>query len=107
MAVGGYDGMHLIYEGLKKTNGAGGEALVNAMKGLSWTSPRGPVSIDPQTRDIVQNIYVRKVERVNGRLQNTVIHTFPNVSQFWTYKPEEFLRQPVYDRNNPPCRHCP
>ena len=48
MAVGGYDGMHLIYEGLKKTNGAGGEALVNAMKGMSWTSPRGPVTIDPQ-----------------------------------------------------------
>ncbi|HST95623.1 MAG TPA: ABC transporter substrate-binding protein, partial [Microvirga sp.] len=66
MAVGGYDGMHLIYEGLKKSNGAGGQALLEAMKGQSWTSPRGPVSIDPQTRDIVQNIYVRKVERVNG-----------------------------------------
>src|SRR5215217_239716 len=70
MAVGGYDGMHLIYEALKKTNGQGGEALVNAMKGMSWTSPRGPVSIDPQTRDIVQNIYVRKVERVGGELYN-------------------------------------
>jgi branched-chain amino acid transport system substrate-binding protein len=79
MAVGGYDGMHLIYEGLKKTNGAGGEALVNAMKGLSWTSPRGPVSIDPQTRDIVQNIYVRKVERVNGELYNVEFATVPNV----------------------------
>jgi branched-chain amino acid transport system substrate-binding protein len=79
MAVGGYDGMHLIYEGLKKTNGAGGEALVNAMKGLSWTSPRGPVSIDPQTRDIVQNIYVRKVERVNGELYNVEFATIPNV----------------------------
>jgi branched-chain amino acid transport system substrate-binding protein len=79
MAVGGYDGMHLIYEGLKKTNGAGGEALVNAMKGMSWTSPRGPVSIDPQTRDIVQNIYVRKVERVNGELYNVEFATIPNV----------------------------
>ncbi|WP_262273269.1 ABC transporter substrate-binding protein, partial [Microvirga yunnanensis] len=47
MAVGGYDGMHLIYEGLKKTNGQGGQALIDAMKGMSWTSPRGPVSIDP------------------------------------------------------------
>jgi branched-chain amino acid transport system substrate-binding protein len=79
MAVGGYDGMHLIYEGLKKTNGAGGEALVSAMKGLSWTSPRGPVSIDPQTRDIVQNIYVRKVERVNGELYNVEFATIPDV----------------------------
>ena len=79
MAVGGYDGMHLIYEGLKKSNGAGGEALVNAMKGLSWTSPRGPVTIYPQTRDIVQNIYVRKVERVNGELYNVEFATIPNV----------------------------
>jgi branched-chain amino acid transport system substrate-binding protein len=79
MAVGGYDGMHVIYEGLKKTNGAGGEALVTAMKGLSWTSPRGPVSIDPQTRDIVQNIYVRKVERANGELYNVEFATIPNV----------------------------
>jgi branched-chain amino acid transport system substrate-binding protein len=79
MAVGGYDGMHVIYEGLKKTNGAGGEALVSAMKGLSWTSPRGPVSIDPQTRDIVQNIYVRKVERANGELYNVEFATIPNV----------------------------
>jgi branched-chain amino acid transport system substrate-binding protein len=79
MAVGGYDGMHLIYEGLKKSNGAGGEALLNAMKGMSWTSPRGPVAIDPQTRDIVQNIYVRKVERVNGELYNMEFATIPNV----------------------------
>ena len=79
MAVGGYDGMHLIYEGLKKTNGAGGEALVNAMKGMSWTSPRGPISIDPQTRDIVQNIYMRKVERVGGELYNVEFATIPNV----------------------------
>jgi branched-chain amino acid transport system substrate-binding protein len=79
MAVGGYDGMHLIYEGLKKTNGAGGQALIDAMKGMSWTSPRGPVSIDPQTRDIVQNIYVRKVERVNGELYNVEFATIANV----------------------------
>ena len=68
MAVGGYDGMHLIYEALKKTNGAtDGEALVEAMKGMSWESPRGPISIDPETRDIIQNIYVRKVEKVGRR----------------------------------------
>ena len=79
MAVGGYDGMHLIYEALKKTNGAGGEALIDAMKGMSWTSPRGPVSIDPQTRDIIKNIYVRKVERKDGELYNVEFATIPNV----------------------------
>ena len=68
-------------------------------------APRGPVRFDEYGNPI-QNIYVRKVEKVEGRLQNTVIHTFPNVSQFWTYKPEDFLKQPVYDRNYPPCKHC-
>jgi len=79
MAVGGYDGMHVIYEGLKKTEGKGGQALVDAMKGMSWTSPRGPVSIDPQTRDIVQNVYVRKIERKDGELYNVEFATIPNV----------------------------
>jgi len=79
MAVGGYDGMHLIYEGLKKTNGEGGHALLDAMKGMSWTSPRGPVSIDPQTRDIIQNVYVRKVERKDGELYNVEFATTQNV----------------------------
>ncbi len=68
-------------------------------------TPRGPIRFDDYGNPI-QNIYVRKVERVGGRLQNTVIHTFPNVSQFWTYKPDEFLKNPVYDRNFPPCKHC-
>lgn len=79
MAVGGYDGMHVLYEGLKKTGGQGGEALVSAMKGMSWTSPRGPISIDPETRDIVQNVYIRKVERVGGELWNQEFETIPNV----------------------------
>ena len=80
MAIGGYDGMHALYEGLKKTNGAGGEALVAAMKGLSWTSPRGPISIDPETRDIIQNVYIRKVERAaDGELYNVEFDTIPNV----------------------------
>ena len=68
-------------------------------------APRGPLKLDAWGNPI-QNIYVRKVERKNGELQNTVIHTFPAVSQFWTYKPEEFLKQPVYSRDYPPCRHC-
>jgi branched-chain amino acid transport system substrate-binding protein len=79
MAVGGYDGMHALYEGLKKTNGQGGEALVTAIKGMSWVSPRGPISIDPETRDIIQNVYIRKVERVNGELYNQEFETIPNV----------------------------
>lgn len=79
MAVGGYDGMHALYEGLKKTNGAGGEALVEAMKGLSWTSPRGPISIDKDTRDIIQNVYIRKVEKRDGELYNIEFATIPNV----------------------------
>jgi branched-chain amino acid transport system substrate-binding protein len=79
MAIGGYDGMHLIYEAFKKTNGAGGAALIEAMKGMSWTSPRGPVTIDPQTREIVQNVYIRKVERVGNELYNVEFATIPNV----------------------------
>jgi branched-chain amino acid transport system substrate-binding protein len=75
MAVGGYDGMRIIMEGLKATKGEGGEALVNAMKGLQFESPRGPVMIDPQTRDIVQNVYIRKVERVGGKLYNVEFET--------------------------------
>jgi branched-chain amino acid transport system substrate-binding protein len=67
ISVGGYDGMHLIYEALKKTNGnTDADTLVAAMKGMKWESPRGPISMDPRTRDIVQNIYIRKIEKVNG-----------------------------------------
>ena len=80
MAVGGYDGIHLIYEALKKTNGStDGDALIGAMKGMKWESPRGPISIDPETRDIVQNIYIRRVERVGGELYNTEFATFEAV----------------------------
>ena len=71
MAVGGYDGMRVIYEALRATKGqGGGDALLAAMKGQIFESPRGPVFIDAQTRDIVQNIYLRKVERKDGQLYN-------------------------------------
>ena len=71
MAVGGYDGMALIYEVLKKTGGStDGDKFVSAAKGLSWTSPRGTMTIDPATRDVIQDVYLRKVERVNGHLYN-------------------------------------
>jgi branched-chain amino acid transport system substrate-binding protein len=79
-SIGGYDGMHLIYEALKKTNGdTSGDALVEAAKGMSWDSPRGPMSIDPETRDVVQTVYIREVKEVDGELQNVIIHEIPNV----------------------------
>ena len=70
-SVGGYDGMHLIYQALEKTGGkADGDALVQAAKGMQWMSPRGPVQIDPKTGDIIQNVYIRRVEKVDGVLKN-------------------------------------
>ena len=76
ISLGGYDGMHAIYEALKKTGGkTDGEAVIAAMKGLAWESPRGKISIDPETRDIVQNIYLRKVEKVGAELYNTEFAT--------------------------------
>ena len=80
MSVFGYDGMHAVYAALEKTKGSpDGTALVEAMKGLSWESPRGPMMIDPETRDVVHNIYISKVERVNGELYNVEFATFPMV----------------------------
>src|SRR5271166_978619 len=80
MAVSAYDGMHLMYETLKKTGGkTDGDSLIAAAKGMAWESPRGPVSIDPDTRDIVQNVYIRKVEKKNGELYNVEFATFANV----------------------------
>ena len=70
MAVGAYDGMRVIYKGLEASKGAGGEALLAALKGQIFESPRGPVLIDGQTRDIVQDIYIRKVEKKDGQLWN-------------------------------------
>jgi branched-chain amino acid transport system substrate-binding protein len=80
MSVGGYDGMHLIYAALKKAGpNATGDQLLAAMKGMSWVSPRGPVSIDPETRDIVQNIYIRKAEKIGNQIYNVEFQTIPNV----------------------------
>ena len=66
-------------------------------------TPRGPIKMDAYGNAVL-NIYVRKVERVGGELQNTVIYTYPEVSQFWKYKPEEFLKQPTYSRDYPPMK---
>ena len=80
LAVAAYDGMHLIYEALKKTGGnTDGGSIIAAMKGMAWESPRGPIAIDPETRDIVQDIYVRRLERVRGELQNTEFDKFDAV----------------------------
>ena len=80
VSLGAYDGLHLVYEALKKTGGnSDGDALIAAMKGMAWESPRGPISIDPDTRDIVSNIYVRKVVRTDGQLWSEEFETFPDV----------------------------
>jgi len=79
-SVGGYDGMHLIYEAVKKAGpNATGEQLVEAMKGMKWTSPRGPLSIDPATRQPVQTIYLREVKMVNGKPWNVEFDKVENV----------------------------
>ncbi len=78
--VSAYDGMRVIYEALKSTQGAGGgEALVKAMKGQIFESPRGPIYIDAQTRDIVQNVYIRRVERIDGQLYNVEVDVMKDV----------------------------
>jgi len=80
ISVGGYDGMHLIYQALKQTNGnTDADAVIGAVKGMKWESPRGPISIDPRTRDIVQNIYIRKVQKVDGEPWAIEFETFPAV----------------------------
>ncbi len=79
-SIGGYDGMHLIYQALKKTGGkADGDSLIEAAKGMSWESPRGPIRIDPETRDIIQTVYIRRVEKVGDALVNVEFDKVENV----------------------------
>jgi branched-chain amino acid transport system substrate-binding protein len=79
-SAGAYDGMHLIYEALKKTAGkADGESMIAAAKGMAWESPRGPMSIDPETRDVIQTVYIRRVEKVDGALINIEFDKVENV----------------------------
>jgi branched-chain amino acid transport system substrate-binding protein len=79
-SVGAYDGMALIYDALKKTGGkADGESLIAAAKGMKWESPRGPIAIDPETRDAIENVYIRRVEKVGGHLQNVEFDKVENV----------------------------
>ncbi len=103
-----YDAGRWIVEAIKAVNAnvEDREGFLQALRKVELKdSPRGPMKLDSDNNPI-QNTYLRKVERVGGRLQNTVIYTWPNVSQYWRYNREEYLKQPVYDRNNPPCRFC-
>jgi branched-chain amino acid transport system substrate-binding protein len=103
-----YTGARVIEEAVKAVGGRVEDraALMAALRRVEIKdAPRGPIKIDAYGNP-TQNIYIRKVEKVGGVLQNTVIHTYPAVSQFWTYDPQKFLEQPVYSREFPPCRHC-
>jgi branched-chain amino acid transport system substrate-binding protein len=103
-----YTGARIIDEAVRAIGGKVEDraAFMAALRKVQITdAPRGPVQMDAYGNP-TQNIYIRKVERVGGKLQNTVVYTYPAVSQFWKYNPEEFLKQPVYSRDFPPCRHC-
>ena len=103
-----YTNMRWIVEAIKAINGKveDREAFLAALKKVELKDfPRGPVVIDKWGNPI-QNVYIRKVERVGGALQNSVIFTYPAVSQFWKYNPEEFLKMPLYTRDYPPCKYC-
>ena len=103
-----YTGARIIGEAVTAVGGRVEDrpALMAALRKVEIAdAPRGPVKMDPYGNP-TQNIYIRKIERVGGKLQNSVIYTYPNVSQFWKYNPEEFLKQPVYSREFPPCKHC-
>jgi branched-chain amino acid transport system substrate-binding protein len=79
-SIGGWDGMHLIYEVLKKTSGkTDGDAMIAAAKGMNWESPRGPISIDPETRDIIQNVYIRRTDKVGSEIMNVQIDVVRDV----------------------------
>src|SRR6266850_4961800 len=80
------------------------QAFMKAVRAIKVDTARGPVAFD-KYGNVVGSVYIRNVERKDGRLVNRVIHTYPNVSQFWTYKPEEFLKNPVYSREWPPAKN--
>jgi branched-chain amino acid transport system substrate-binding protein len=103
-----YTSARWINEAAKAVNGdvEDRERFLTALKSVEIRdAPRGPIKMDALGNPI-QNIYIRKVERKDGELWNTVVQTYPAVSQFWKYKQEDFLKQPVYDRNYPPCKYC-
>ena len=108
-----YSTVQMIHEVMKKTGGKwpGAEEFVTAIASVKVDTPRGAVSLD-EFRNPIQNIYIKKVEKKKmfgydkEELWNTVIKTYPNVGQFWTYGKDAFLKQPVYSRDFPPCKYC-
>jgi branched-chain amino acid transport system substrate-binding protein len=90
----------------------GPSEFIKAMATIRLDPPRGPVQLDLATKSPIQNIYIKKVEKKKmfgyekDELWNTVIKTYPDVGQFWTYGKEKFLAQPVYDKTFPPCKFC-
>jgi branched-chain amino acid transport system substrate-binding protein len=107
-----YTTAEIIDEAMKKAGGKypGAEKFIEIMSGLKVDAVRGPVTFED--RNPVQNIYIKKVEKKKmfgydkDELWNTVIKTYPNVSQYWTYGKEKFLQQPVYSKDFPPCKYC-
>ena len=107
-SVGAYTAGLFLKQALEKVGGKveDTDAFLKALRGVTIAdAPGGPIRLDKYGQPI-HNIYIRRVERKDGRLQNTVIHTIENVSQFWTSPEDEFLKQPPYSRAWPPCKHC-
>jgi branched-chain amino acid transport system substrate-binding protein len=103
--VGSYTSFDWITQTIKAIGGdvENKEKLMTAIRAVEIKqSPRGPLKLDPYGH-VIENVYVRRVEKVGDHYQNTVIYTYPLVSQFWKYNPEEFLKKPVYSRDYPPC----
>ena len=103
-----YTGADWITRAMKVVNGdvEDKEKLMQALRAVEIpNSPRGPLKLDKYGHNI-QNIYVRRVDKANNQYQNTVVETYPSVSQFWKYDPETYLKSPVYNRDNPPCKYC-
>ena len=103
-----YTGARWIVEAIKAVGGKveDRDQLLAALRRVDIKdTPRGPMTVD-QWGNPIQNIYIRRVDKAGGRLQNTVIATYPAVSQFWKYGAEEYLKLPLYTRDSPPCKHC-
>jgi branched-chain amino acid transport system substrate-binding protein len=108
-----YTTAQMIDQAIAKSGGKypGAEQFIKTLSGMKFDTPRGPVAFDDM-RNPVENIYIKKVEKTKmfgydkDELWNTVIKTYPNVSQFWTYGKDKFLAQPVYSRDFPPCKFC-
>ena len=96
----------MVAAGLEKTGGKSDdkEAFVKALRSVDLKdTPRGPIKFD-HFGNVIGDFYIRRVEKVNGKLVNKTVKTYHNVSQFWTYDEKKFLEQPVYSRNYPPLK---